>query len=190
MFGLVEEGVLGRSIGLMSTQWVWWHSTTSVLSARYGLTDFLRVGPLKTIPNQPASGFGHLSFWLAFLTNLSSLCAKGFFMLEVRGPYSLDPGIFVTFLPQLLLAVLSLLSTKVSSYGTHSSWLPNFQLWPLCLCSPYSPLDQTHSVADVVVNGQENETSLWLHFYFISINTADTGSIMLMELWLIHPLST
>ena len=62
---------------------------TSVLSAGYGLTNFLRVGPLKTIPNQPASGFGHLSFWLVFLTILSSLFVKGllmFWQLVVKFP--------------------------------------------------------------------------------------------------------
>ena len=32
---------------------------SSVLSAAYGLTNFLRVGPLKVIPKEPASGFGH-----------------------------------------------------------------------------------------------------------------------------------
>ena len=32
---------------------------SSVLSATYGLTNFLRVGPLKVIPKEPASGFGH-----------------------------------------------------------------------------------------------------------------------------------
>ena len=50
---------------------------TSFLSASYGLTNFLRVGPLKVIPGEPASGFGHLSFWLIFFSTASSLLTKG-----------------------------------------------------------------------------------------------------------------
>ena len=46
---------------------------TSLISASYGITNFLRVGPLKVVPHQPASGFGHLSFFLIFLTSICSL---------------------------------------------------------------------------------------------------------------------
>ena len=92
---------------------------TSVLSAGYGLTNFLRVGPLKIIPNRPASGFGHLSFWLVFLTNLSSLIARGLLItvtVTTNDPMvlgNLGLGIFTSlmFLPQLFLAVMSLLIT-------------------------------------------------------------------------------
>ena len=92
--------------------------TTSVPCAGYGLTNFLRVGPLKTIPNKPASGFGHLSFWLVFLTNLFRLIAKGVLMVWCVNiePYRakfLRLGTFASLalLPHFLLAVLSLLIT-------------------------------------------------------------------------------
>ena len=51
--------------------------TTSILSASFGMTNFLRVGPLKVIPCQPASGFGHPSFYLIFSSCTCSLIALG-----------------------------------------------------------------------------------------------------------------
>ena len=46
---------------------------TSVVSASYGVSNFLRVGPLKVIPNQPASGLGHPSFYIVFFSVSCSL---------------------------------------------------------------------------------------------------------------------
>lgn len=93
---------------------------TSVLSASYGLTNFLRIGPLKIIP-----GFGHLSFrplslltnafTNVFLTNLFSLVSRGLLMammlLDPSMPFSMEIFVSVTFMPQFLLALSSLLIT-------------------------------------------------------------------------------
>ena len=57
---------------------------TSILSASYGLTNFLRVGPLKIIPEKPASGYGHLSFYLIIFGNASSLILRGLIKLAFQ----------------------------------------------------------------------------------------------------------
>jgi len=87
---------------------------TSVLSASYGLTNFLRVGPLKIIPG---SGFWKdLSFWLVLLTNLCSLVCQGLLMAimlfgRTSMPYPLGIFVLLTFMPKLVLALSSLLIT-------------------------------------------------------------------------------
>ena len=57
---------------------------TSILSASYGLTNFLRVGPLKIIPEKPVSGYGHLSFYLIIFGNASSLILRGLIKLAFQ----------------------------------------------------------------------------------------------------------
>ena len=84
--------------------------TTSILSACYGLTNFLRVGPLKVIPNQPASGFGHLSYYIVFFSVLCSLTAKGF----VLGALVADRQfmeLLLIFIPQVLFSLTTLCAT-------------------------------------------------------------------------------
>ena len=98
---------------------------SSILSASYGLTNFFRVGPLKVIPNQPASGFGHLSFFLIFVSVASSLVAKGIVVMYGMYPVLflknsgrndffvnklVDHGLVtMLFIPQLLLAIGTLM---------------------------------------------------------------------------------
>ena len=98
---------------------------TSIISASYGLTNFLRVGPLKAIPDYPFSGHGHLSFWLIFLSIATSLVTKGLasiytgfcvFWCEKDKQFTVTPesvgiGFCLMFLPQILLSVTTLLAT-------------------------------------------------------------------------------
>ena len=101
---------------------------TSLFSAIYGLTNCLRVGPLKLIPNKPAAGFGHMSFHLVFWSNTFSLLTKGIVfscLFEEELPY---PGndyrtlgranptaagllTLLLFAPQLILAIFSMIAT-------------------------------------------------------------------------------
>merc|ERR1711962_675527 len=59
----------------------WLNFVTSVLSATFGITNFLKVGPMRVVPaDKYCGGFCHLSFPLVFTTVLTSLLAKGFTM--------------------------------------------------------------------------------------------------------------
>ena len=92
--------------------------SSSILSASYGLTNFFRTGPLKAIPNQPASGFGHLSFPLIFFSIASTLVTKGIVLVYVLGFYFYEDtrnietticfSLSLLFVIQLLLAFVSL----------------------------------------------------------------------------------
>ena len=87
---------------------------TSVLSASYGLTNFLRVGPLKVIPNQPASGFGHPCFLLVFFSVLSSIVAKGLVLGVLADMLTFSEVQYlsvVLFVPNILFSLTSLLVT-------------------------------------------------------------------------------
>ena len=88
---------------------------TSIISASYGLTNFLRVGPIKVIPKRPASGIGHLSFWLILSSTLFSLMAKvlvtaGIFLIIPFGA-TLQHSMFtllVSLSPSLFIAVAAI----------------------------------------------------------------------------------
>ena len=90
----------------------WLLFVTSVLSATFGITNFLKVGPMRVVPaDKYCGGFCHLSFPLVFTTVLTSLLAKGFTMgiYMMGGPESKDWYIPVSlvslFLPNLLFAL-------------------------------------------------------------------------------------
>ena len=84
--------------------------STSVVSASYGLTNFLRVGPLKVIPNQPASGFGHPCFFLVFFSVLSSIVAKGILFGDFAYNGKVLYACLGLFVPNMLLSLTSLLA--------------------------------------------------------------------------------
>ena len=83
---------------------------TSILSASYGLTNFLRVGPLKVIPNQPAAGFGHPSFYIVFFGVLCSLAAKGV-VIGALVQVKQFTELLVIFIPQVLFSLTTLCAT-------------------------------------------------------------------------------
>ena len=89
---------------------------TSLLSASYGLANYLRIGPLKVIPNRPFSGFGHFSFWLIMLSNGSSLVAKGYSTFRGKG---FDYGlVYITnkHLPKICGVIIKFIDVLLSTF--------------------------------------------------------------------------
>ena len=86
---------------------------TSVISASYGLANFLRVGPMKIVPG---SSVAHGTFFLAFASIATSFLARILILGMAFDPQSLinpteNPrgspnmvlAVLVTFAPQLVL---------------------------------------------------------------------------------------
>ena len=185
-----SRGCVGESDGIIPLPIVAF--ITSVLSAAYGLTNFLRVGPLKTVQNQPASGFGHPSFWLVFLTNLSILVARGFLLVNVLwvpgpdplGPESLEldplvpdsPGLGMLALPMLLpqffLVVLSLLIT------TGFNLLDTFKLVAKFPAIALMPVFTPFTLGPDTVScrcGRQQGSMMRLHYGFTVLNLVLTA---------------
>ena len=146
---------------------------------------------LKIIPNPPASGFGHLSFWLVFLANLSSILARGFVMVSVIEffqhrsfisenfaycsycPFApFVPLLLLLLLPQLTLAVMSLLIT--TSFNLLDAFklvahFPAVALMPVF--TPFTLGPDTFSYR----RGCQQASKMRLHYGFTSLNLVLTG---------------
>ena len=109
------------STGTLETHWSYQGITTtitSVISASYGLSNYLSVGPLNIMPRVSSSRFCHLSFWLTFISVGTGLIAKGASIASTNAgpakefqPEYFGIVILLTFIPQLMLSFITLLAS-------------------------------------------------------------------------------
>jgi len=143
---------------------------TSVISATYALTNFLRVGPLKVVSNKIGSGFGHLSFWLIIFSIATSLVAKGCTLAFVltAGPGRERPQyalytLLANCLPQLILSFVALtMSVGFKGFVKIFTTYPATLILPVFTPFTFGPKNSTLPCA--------SSKTLRLHYGFTVLN--------------------
>ena len=83
-FWCLDDRAIGVNSRGMENQLLFWVTfVTSVLSAGFGLTKFLKLGPCRLL-----GGYGKISFLLVMLNMIGVLVIKGFSLALVRSVFN------------------------------------------------------------------------------------------------------